>query len=518
MKRRDLLTTGIKGGLGLAGLGTGIIGAPAIVLAEGRRPEAVSGVMSGDVLTDRAMLWSRADRPAIMQVDISKTPDFAQFRRLPPVAVLPETGLVGKLDATGLAGWDHLYYRVRFQSPGDHRALSAPVAGSLPLPPTTARNVRFVWSGDVAGQGWGIDESRGGMTIFETMRKARPDFFLHSGDTVYADGPMEERVALEDGSVWQNVVTPAKQKVAETLEEYRGQHAYNLLDANVRALYADVPMLAQWDDHETVNNWYPGELLDDDRYREKNVSLLSARARQAFVEFTPTRLSSSAPDRLYRRFPYGPGLEVFMLDMRSYRGPNSANVQTSSSPATDFLGKTQFDWLKQALLDSSATWKIIAADMPVGLVVADGDHFEAIANRDDGAPKGRELELARLLRFIRDNAIQNVVWFTADVHYTAAHHYSPERAAFKAFTPFWEFVSGPLHAGTFGPGELDATFGPKVVFQKAPPDGQKNLPPSRGYQFFGQVDLDGESEALTVTLKDSAGTALHRQVLTPTRA
>ncbi|WP_280302299.1 alkaline phosphatase D family protein [Nocardia abscessus] len=41
----------------------------------------------------------------------------------------------------------------------------------------------------------------------------------------------------------------------------------------------------------------------------------------------------------------------------------------------------------------------------------------------------------------------DVVWLTADVHYTAAHRYSPERAVFTEFDEFWEFVSGPLNAG-----------------------------------------------------------------------
>ncbi len=36
-----------------------------------------------------------------------------------------------------------------------------------------------------------------------------------------------------------------------------------MLDAHVRALYAEVPMVAQWDDHETRNNWYPGEVFYD---------------------------------------------------------------------------------------------------------------------------------------------------------------------------------------------------------------------------------------------------------------
>ena len=42
------------------------------------------------------------------------------------------------------------------------------------------------------------------------------------------------------------------------------------------------PQLVQWDDHETVNNWYPGEILDDDRYKIKSASLLAARGKQAF--------------------------------------------------------------------------------------------------------------------------------------------------------------------------------------------------------------------------------------------
>ena len=44
-----------------------------------------------------------------------------------------------------------------------------------------------------------------------------------------------------------------------------------------------------------------------------------------------------------------------------------------------------------------------------------------------------------------------MVWITGDVHYAAAHHYHPERARFTDFDPFWEFVAGPPHAGTFGP-------------------------------------------------------------------
>jgi alkaline phosphatase D len=93
------------------------------------------------------------------------------------------------------------------------------------------------------------------------------------------------------------------------------------------------------------------------------------------------------------------------------------------------------------------------------------------------------------------------VWLTADVHYTAAHYYDPNKAVFQDFEPFWEFVSGPIHAGSFGPNQLDNTFGPQLRYIKAPSKEQgQNVPPSEGLQFFGRVDIEGE--VMTVTLKD----------------
>ncbi len=148
-------------------------------------------------------------------------------------------------------------------------------------------------------------------------------------------------------------------------------------------------------------------------------------------------------------------------------------------------------------------------------MVPDGEKIEAIAQGDGGAPLGRELEIANLLQFIKEAQIKNTVWFTADVHYTAAHYYDPNKAVFQNFEPFWEFVSGPLHAGTFGPNKLDATFGPEERFFKAPAEGQVNLPPSAGLQFFGLVDIDGATQQMKVRLMDRGNTELWSIVLDP---
>jgi alkaline phosphatase D len=283
-----------------------------------------------------------------------------------------------------------------------------------------------------------------------------------------------------------------------------------------------VPVLVQWDDHEVKNNWFPGQPIDaDPRYRVANASLLAERARQAMFEFNPFRLDGSHPNRIYRSFAYGPSVDVFLLDERSYRGPNGPNRERQSGDASAFLGRPQLEWLKHALLSSSATWKVIASDMPLSLVVRDLNPYvppgwyEAWANADSGEPLGRELEIAELLGFVQRHGIHNLVWIPADVHYACAIHYHPDRARFGPFPPFWEFVAGPIHAGTFGPNELDATFGPQIRFQSVPPGMPPNRPPSEGLQFFGLGEIDGATEVLTVSLRDLSGAVLFAVDLEP---
>ena len=516
-RRVFLASTGAAGLVGLSGL------AMPYYSRANTRPAFTHGVQSGDVDAVSGMIWTRADRPARVQFEVATTESFANAQRLAPLNALPDSDYAVKRLLTDLASDQDIFYRMTLADLNDVNAVSEPIVGRFRTAPTSRRSVRFAWSGDTAGQGWGIDEV--GMKTYASIARHTPDFFLHSGDTIYADGAMKDEVDLKDGTKWKNVVLiDEKRKVAETLDEYRGQWKYNLLDKNLLAMNAALPTFFQWDDHEVINNWSSSkDLTADDRYKEKSIAMLAARAGRAFHEMTPIRFTPAEPGRVYRKIAYGPLVDVFFLDMRSYRGANGPNLQSELNTDSRMLGEQQTRWLKRELANSRATWKVIAADMPIGLVVwddgANKKGSEAVANGDNGPAKGRELEFADLLRFIKNAGITNTVWLTADVHYTAAHHYSPDRAQFQDFEPFWEFVSGPIHSGTFGPNDLDMTFGPEVKYVKAPSAEQgQNLPPSAGFQFFGLVDIDGNTERLTVRLMDRDDNELYKTTLDPVRA
>jgi alkaline phosphatase D len=477
-------------------------------------------VQSGDVTSRSAIVWSKSDRLARLVVEWDTDPSFKSPRRVPGPVATAETDFTARVDLGDLPPGQRIHYRVVFEPPDASRAGSEPVAGSFLTAPEQRADVLVAWSGDTAGQGWGINLEWGGMKIYEQIRKLRPDVFIHCGDQIYADVPIPPEIHLVDGTVWKNVTTPEKSKVAETLAEFRGNFAYNLLDANVRRFNAEVASFVEWDDHEVHNNWYPGQILEDDRYTEKDANVLAERARRAMFEYSPVRPDPADAARVYRSFRRGPSLEVFMLDERTYRGPNTENRQDTAGPETAFLGPRQLAWLKEGLARSTATWKLLVSDMPLSLVVGDGMKHgvlmqEAWAN-GGGPPLGRELELYDLLRFVKQRRIRNVVVVTADVHYAAAHHYDPKQAEAPDFDPFWEFVAGPLHASTYGPNRLDPTFGPQVKYQ-SPDSGKRRRSPADGAQYFGTMRIDGRTEVMTVQLYDLHGTRLYGVDLVPQR-
>lgn len=516
--RRTTIVAGLSGAsipaLGLLGH------SPAFIE---RRRDLTSGVRSGEVTTSSAVIWSRAAVPSRLMVRLQSN---GRHRRLVRGPWTDErVDLTARVHLTGLAPGRPYDAEVWFESPDGER--SAPQRLTFATAPIHAAAQSIVWSGDTCGQGWGIDRARGGLTTYRTMLGLRPDLFVHVGDTIYADEPMDETVLLPDGTTWHNELTEDVMVVSETLDQLRGRHRYPLRDDNVRALYASVPTVSMWDDHETCNNWWPGETIDDERYGERRADVLALRGRRAWQEYQPVpvkRLVAAGGDgfvgqRLYRRVPRGQHLDLFCLDMRSWRGPNP---DTNPAVAADrrqagLLGQEQEEWLIRSLRSSTATWKAICADMPLSAPTNRITDLDGYANKDGGRPLGREPELARILSAIKRHGVRNVVWLTGDVHYTAAYRYTPENAAFTDFDPFWEFISGPVASSPFWrkDDELDQTFGPEVVFSQGESEvGKLDVAPAPTNQYFGQLDL-AASGVLTVRLYDGAGSVLWERALEP---
>lgn len=194
--RRRLLKTSALAGIAAAGG----IGRP-LVSRAADRPLISHGVQSGDVSVDSAVVWVRADRPSRALVDWSTTESFKNAQRAAFVDALPETDLTAKLLIEGLPAGQDIFYRVQLQDHASPTVTGEPVVGRFRTAPADRRSVSFAWSGDTAGQGWGIDESRGGMRLYGTMLRNRPDFFIHSGDNIYADNPIPSELKLPNGEI-----------------------------------------------------------------------------------------------------------------------------------------------------------------------------------------------------------------------------------------------------------------------------------------------------------------------------
>src|ERR1700740_280880 len=175
LSRRQFLSSAAATGAGA--LGT--IAMPYLSRAADR-PQVTHGVQSGDVGADGGVVWARADRPSQMLVEVATTESFRDARAWPPITALPESDFTAKMLLENLPAGQDIFYRVKFRDLSHNNIASEPVIGRFRTAPADRRDVSFVWGGDVAGQGWGINPDDGGMGSFATMRKHRPDFLIPS--------------------------------------------------------------------------------------------------------------------------------------------------------------------------------------------------------------------------------------------------------------------------------------------------------------------------------------------------
>jgi phosphodiesterase/alkaline phosphatase D-like protein len=221
------------------------------------KPMAVSGpvvfthgVASGDLRPGRAILWTRVDRAATVRAEVSTDPSFHKGLRHVTTHAMPEHDFTVKVEIDRLD--PATSYAYRFQS-----GASVSEVGSFRTPPAPhdSANVRFAWSSDFDGS---PDPPINQFETLDRVREDGVDFFIHLGDTIYADN------------------TPA---CGSDLDCIRGRYKQNRGYAALRNLMAATGSYAVWDDHEVVDD-FAAETVDP---------AAIASGRKAFEEYMPIR-------------------------------------------------------------------------------------------------------------------------------------------------------------------------------------------------------------------------------------
>lgn len=164
----------------------------------------------------------------------------------------------------------------------------------------------------------------GGYSIFETILKNKPDYMIWTGNTAH----------LRE-SDW------------TTQSGYLKRYSTARAVPELQALLANVPHVATWARHD---------------YAPKNVGKHYANrefAEQAFKAFWPLPTKIPGLPGIMTRFRYS-DVDFILLDVRSHR---INSVKSDSFPK--ILGDEQIEWLRQELIASTATFKVVIAGAPI---------------------------------------------------------------------------------------------------------------------------------------------------------
>ena len=346
MKRREFLKW-----LGVAGLGgVGSSGCSAGLLQPHRDTGLSLCYVCGEVTDSSALVWLRAQPRSRAALHYGKDPALVEFSATELVTVDPQADSTAIIPLDELAPATRYYYRaaVAGKMPG-------PIASFVTAPrPDDNAKVTFCFSGDCR-------DSYKPFMVMNAVQAQCPDFFMHLGDTIYAD--INGR--------------------AQVLPDFWAKYRRNRDDLATEGCFCQTSVYATWDDHEVANDFLPGHPL-------------APIGRKAFLDYWPIRHRPGEADRIYRSVRWGQAAEIFILDTREYRNPAENTM----------LGTAQKQWLFDALARSSATFKFIATPVPM---VGGG------RDRWDGYSKERH----EIFSFLKQRKIHGVVFLSADLHYAA---------------------------------------------------------------------------------------------------
>ena len=103
-RRHFIKTAGfaLSAGVVTSGSGLSSISASLNTSALPDQPQLTHGIQFGDVLSDRAIVWSRVDRPSRMLVEFSYNPEFKDSTVIEGPLASENTDYTARVDLTGL--------------------------------------------------------------------------------------------------------------------------------------------------------------------------------------------------------------------------------------------------------------------------------------------------------------------------------------------------------------------------------------------------------------------------------
>jgi alkaline phosphatase D len=364
------------------------------------RPTEAAELVSGPMLGFRDMrttaVWFQADAPAQAQVQYWRR-DRPEERKLSaPVALRAEDDFAARVDLAGLEPGTAYSYRVLIDghasATGDADFATEklwqwhedPPAISVLLGSCAYLNDPPF---DRAGRPYG-----GGEQIFDAMARQRADWTLWLGDNVYlreADTTSAAGIAARYRQVRK---LPALQALLRT-----GNH------------------LAIWDDHD----YGPNDA--NASYTLKGASLAAFRRYWA----NPSYGLPGVPGVF--TIAHTGDVDFFMLDDRWYR-----DADALIAPDKALYGPAQMRWLKNALLNSSATFKVIVG----------GGQFLSVDHPFEGWHHFPE-ERQDFIDWLTMQKVDGVLFVSGDRHHTEL--LKMER---PGTYPLLDLTCSPLTAGT----------------------------------------------------------------------
>lgn len=246
---------------------------------------------------------------------------------------------------------------------------------------------------DRPGKPYGGDSS-----IFETMAKEKAAFMLWLGDSWYT----REVDYFDRWGLWSRA---SHDRSVPVLQKFLKATSH----------------IAIWDDHD----YGPNDIGSN--------YILKEESRKVFMNYFPNPSFGMNGQGIYSLMSYS-DVDVFMLDDRWWRSADAMYDSVKGKPNAEkiMLGREQMQWLKNSLLFSRATFKIISFGSQVLNPVSPFDKFL-------NCPE----EYYELMDFLKQYKVNGVVFLSGD-----RHHSEIIKVNREGTYPLYDVTASPLTSGT----------------------------------------------------------------------